>query len=76
MQIQPLFAPPHPSYSSRREFLKRAGNGAGLVALASLLAQEGLLESAAAAETSDSRERALADFCQVLFGLNEFVYVE
>jgi mono/diheme cytochrome c family protein len=25
---------------------------------------------------SDARELALADFCQVLFGLNEFVYVE
>ena len=25
---------------------------------------------------TDSRQLALADFCQVLFGLNEFVYVE
>ena len=24
----------------------------------------------------DAKELALADFCQVLFGLNEFVYVE
>ena len=27
-------------------------------------------------EKPDARELALADFCQVLFGLNEFVYVE
>ena len=25
---------------------------------------------------ADARKLALADFCQVLFGLNEFVYVE
>ena len=33
-------------------------------------------KSYTASEKSDSRELALADFCQVLFGLNEFVYVE
>lgn len=32
--------------------------------------------SYAASEKSDARELALADFCQVLFGLNDFVYVE
>ncbi len=36
-----LFAPPHPGYSSRREFLTRAGGGFGMLALAGLLdAQE------------------------------------
>jgi len=45
-----FFAPPHPSYPSRREFLRRAGNGAGLLALSSLLAQERLLNSAPAAD--------------------------
>ncbi len=38
-----LFAPPPPAFSSRREFLRRAGNGFGLLALAGLLDQQGLL---------------------------------
>ncbi|HZN34783.1 MAG TPA: PSD1 and planctomycete cytochrome C domain-containing protein [Pirellulaceae bacterium] len=38
-----------------------------------LAAQE---KSYAAASKPDARQLALADFCQVLFGLNEFVYVE
>ena len=37
------FAPPHPVYRSRREFLRRAGNGFGLLALAGLMEQEGML---------------------------------
>jgi hypothetical protein len=32
--------------------------------------------SYAADQKPNARELALADFCQVLFGLNEFVYVE
>jgi hypothetical protein len=43
MEYRKLFAPPPPSYSSRREFLRRAGNGFGVVALAGLLDQEKLL---------------------------------
>jgi hypothetical protein len=43
MNTPNLFAPPHPRYSSRREFLRRAGNGFGLLALAGLLDQESLL---------------------------------
>jgi hypothetical protein len=42
-------------------------------ALEFLASQE---KSYRASEKSDSRELALADLCQVLFGLNEFVYVE
>ncbi|MCI0361837.1 MAG: PSD1 and planctomycete cytochrome C domain-containing protein [Planctomycetaceae bacterium] len=38
-----------------------------------LAAQE---QSYAAAGKADAKKLALADFCQVLFGLNEFVYVE
>src|SRR5437868_10122557 len=38
-----FFAPPHPVYPSRREFLQRAGGGAGLLVLAGLLNQQGLL---------------------------------
>src|SRR6478672_2698514 len=40
------------NHLSRREMLGRAGGGAGLLALASLLAEEGLLSSAAAGETA------------------------
>src|SRR5215475_12240439 len=42
MKVPKLFVPPHPAYATRREFLARAGNGFGLLALGSLLAQEGL----------------------------------
>ena len=37
MQIERVFAPPHPRFRSRRQFLRRAGNGFGLVALSGLL---------------------------------------
>jgi hypothetical protein len=37
------FAPPSQVFSSRREFLRRAGSGFGLLALAGLLDHEGLL---------------------------------
>jgi hypothetical protein len=43
MNIPRYFAPPHPGYSSRREFLRRAGNGFGLLALAGLLQQQGVI---------------------------------
>src|SRR5436305_6316708 len=42
MNVPKLFAPPPAAYASRRQFLARAGNGFGLLALSSLLAQEGL----------------------------------
>src|SRR6478752_384793 len=40
MDLPRLFAPPPSVYGSRREFLRRVGNGFGLVALAGLLDQE------------------------------------
>jgi hypothetical protein len=43
MTIPKLFAPLPPIYRDRREFLKRVGNGFGLLALTGLLEQEGLL---------------------------------
>src|SRR5260370_41233994 len=52
MDIPKLFAPPPPCYRSRRDFLKRAGNGFGLLALASLLDQKGLFLSSADASPS------------------------
>ena len=42
-----LFAPPSPAFHSRRDFLARAGNGFGMLALGSLLAQEGFAAPAA-----------------------------
>ena len=41
------FAPPGPAFASRREFLRRAGSGCGLLALTGLLDQQGLLTSTA-----------------------------
>jgi len=43
MKVQRLFAPPHPCFSTRRAFLKNVGGGFGLLALAGLLQQQGLL---------------------------------
>jgi len=43
MTIPKLFAAPPPIYRTRRDFLKRVGNGFGLLALAGLLEHEGLL---------------------------------
>ncbi|MBL9125769.1 MAG: DUF1501 domain-containing protein [Planctomycetaceae bacterium] len=45
------FATPSPAFRSRREFLRRAGSGCGLLALAGLLEQQGLLGSTAQAAT-------------------------
>ena len=53
MDVSRFFAPPHPFFATRREFLKRAGNGAGMLALASLLAREGRLAPATARVTPD-----------------------
>ncbi|HJZ92583.1 MAG TPA: DUF1501 domain-containing protein [Gemmataceae bacterium] len=47
MNVPKLFAPPHPAYASRRDFLARAGNGFGLLALGSLLAQDGRADAPA-----------------------------
>jgi hypothetical protein len=54
MTIPKLFASPPPIYRTRRDFLRRVGNGFGLLALAGLLEQEGLLVgSARAAEAAN-----------------------
>src|SRR6266568_4668498 len=52
MAIHKLFAPPLPNYGSRREFLARVGNGFGLLALAGLLSEKGLLTDSANAGTN------------------------
>src|SRR5688572_18822076 len=41
--IKHLHADPHPTFTTRRDFLARTGSGCGMLALASLLDQEGLL---------------------------------
>src|SRR5438477_196509 len=43
------FAPPSDAFASRRDFLRRAGNGFGGLALAGLLAHEGRLTAAPSA---------------------------
>jgi hypothetical protein len=43
--MPPLFGTPHPLYPSRRDFLRRTGSGCGLLALASLLRDAGLLSA-------------------------------
>jgi hypothetical protein len=40
MDFPKLFAPPPPMYSSRRQFLQKAGSGFGMLALAGLLNQD------------------------------------
>jgi hypothetical protein len=45
MNLPHLFAEPAAHFLSRRSFLERTGSGFGMVALASLLAESGLLES-------------------------------
>jgi hypothetical protein len=40
MQPHHHFSPPHPAYASRRDFLARAGGGAGALALSMLLADD------------------------------------
>jgi hypothetical protein len=44
------FATPSPAFTSRRDFLQRAGGGCGLLGLATLLGQQGLLAPAALAD--------------------------
>ncbi len=50
MNFPQLFASPSPVFPSRRSFLRRAGGGFGLLALAGLLEQQGLLADEPAAE--------------------------
>jgi len=47
MSIPHFFGTPSPTFSSRRDFLRRAGGGFGLLALTGLLGDEGLLTTGA-----------------------------
>ncbi|MEX2286802.1 MAG: DUF1501 domain-containing protein [Planctomycetaceae bacterium] len=52
MTLPCSFAPPNPVFGSRRNFLSRAGNGFGMIALAGLLEQQGLLSTPVKAAAS------------------------
>src|SRR6185295_14049298 len=54
MELSHFFATPSAAFTTRREFLRRAGNGCGLLALAGLLGDERLL-AADAISTADFR---------------------
>src|SRR5262245_47000829 len=49
MTMAHFFGTPSPAFSSRRDFLRRAGGGFGMLALAGLLGREGLLSPEASA---------------------------
>jgi len=46
-RVRHLIASPNRAYSSRREFLRRTGSGFGMLALAGLLEQQGVLSGVA-----------------------------
>src|SRR4051794_24825242 len=50
---------PQSNALSRRELLSRAGGGAGMLALAALLAEEGLLTSTSAADSAKASDPKL-----------------
>jgi len=55
MKLPHFTADPHPHFCSRRDFLSRTGSGAGMLGLATLLADSGLPESRLhAAATTDA----------------------
>jgi len=60
MDHPPLFAAPPPAYPTRRAFLRRAGSGFGMLALAGLLDQQGLLTPTAEAEPDERSLHPLA----------------
>src|ERR1043165_8962305 len=47
-----FIAQPHPGFQTRRDFLRRTGSGAGLLALAALMKDKSLLASAPAGEVA------------------------
>ncbi len=52
MNLPHFFAPPGPAFATRRQFLSRAGQGFGMLALAGLLQEQGLLVGPAAAAST------------------------
>ena len=61
MKLPHLFAQPrHAGFHSRRDFLRRTGAGAGMIGLASLLADSGLFGSTAQAAATAASLNPLA----------------
>src|SRR5258708_38470099 len=60
MKLPHLFASPHAGFCSRRDFLRRTGAGAGMLGLATLLADSGLLGSSAHAASQANALNPLA----------------
>lgn len=60
MNLPHLFAHPQFGLHSRRDFLRRTGAGAGMIGLASLLADSGLLGSSAKAAAAEAAINPLA----------------
>jgi mono/diheme cytochrome c family protein len=66
-----------PADAVRQGYVTAVGRGPDADELSSAIAFLAVQEASYATEQKpDGAEMALADFCQVLFGLNEFVYVE
>src|SRR5262245_37988243 len=62
MELPHFSIDPHPHFATRREFLRRTGSGAGMLGLATLLTDAGLLtgSSAEAAVESGASANPLA----------------
>jgi hypothetical protein len=54
-----LVATPHPAYASRRAFLKRTGSGFGLMAMTTMLGEQGVLAAGGKSEISDFKSQML-----------------
>ncbi len=60
MKLPHFSVDPDPRFCSRRDFLRRTGSGAGMIGLAALLTDSGLLESGAQAATRAAAINPLA----------------
>jgi hypothetical protein len=60
MKLPHFSIDPHPRCTSRREFLRRTGSGAGMLGLATLLSDSGLLETSAQAAAPEGAVNPLA----------------
>jgi hypothetical protein len=69
-------SPPEAVQSGYLAAIGRAPDEAEMADAAAFLKSQEASYAASGKDTAAARELALADFCQVLFGLNEFVYVE
>src|SRR3954454_18185891 len=59
MNSSHLIATPHPAYASRRAFLKRTGSGFGLMALTTMLGEQGASAAGAESEVAEFKSQAI-----------------